>query len=394
MKILHVVASIDPKSGGVTQAIISMIEELQRMKIQNEIASLDTYSPDFSSQGNIKVHFFGPTLSLWKYSSKLKLWLVHNLIHYDAVIVHGLWLYHVYAVRKAQIYLTNKRKHVPTAFLMPHGMLDPWFQKDKGRRFKALRNLIFWKIIESKNISAADCVLFTCETEMLLAKHTFNNYLPKLEKVVGIGVQPPPVYSEKMNSAFYEKCNKVNDKSFILFIGRIDKKKGVDVLLKAYLNLLISGYSLPLLVIAGPGIETTYGIEMKNFVDKNETLKKYVSFPGMLTDDAKWGAFYLADAFILPSHQENFGIAVVEALACGLPVLISNQINIWREIDHDKCGLVSDDTIAGVEKNLKSWLNISGNQKMQMRKAATATYEKNFTSRSAVYKFLKCFVNN
>ena len=55
----------------------------------------------------------------------------------------------------------------------------------------------------------------------------------------------------------------------------------------------------------------------------------------------KWGAFHAADAFVLPSHQENFGIAVVEALACGLPVLISDKVNIWPDIVHDQAGIVN-----------------------------------------------------
>jgi hypothetical protein len=77
----------------------------------------------------------------------------------------------------------------------------------------------------------------------------------------------------------------------------------------------------------------------------------------MLSGAAKWGALYGCEAFVLPSHQENFGIAVVEALACGKPVLISDQVNIWREIVEDGAGLVEGDTEEGVEKLLRNFLS-------------------------------------
>ena len=78
---------------------------------------------------------------------------------------------------------------------------------------------------------------------------------------------------------------------------------------------------------------------------------------GMLSGAAKWGALYGCEAFVLPSHQENFGIAVVEALACGRPVLISDQVNIWREIVEDGAGIAEADTEEGVEKLLRRFLD-------------------------------------
>jgi glycosyltransferase involved in cell wall biosynthesis len=98
----------------------------------------------------------------------------------------------------------------------------------------------------------------------------------------------------------------------------------------------------------------------------------------MLTGDAKWGALYGAEAFVLTSHQENFGIAVAEALACGTPVLISNQINIWHEIAQDKAGLVADDTLAGAEQLFQQWKNLSPADKVAMKHAAQATYANRF----------------
>src|SRR5256886_6713007 len=81
--------------------------------------------------------------------------------------------------------------------------------------------------------------------------------------------------------------------------------------------------------------------------------------PCMLSDDVKWGAMSAAEAFVLPSHQENFGIAVAEALACGTPVLISNKVNIWREIEADGAGYVENDDLNGTANLLRRWLATS-----------------------------------
>jgi glycosyltransferase involved in cell wall biosynthesis len=102
----------------------------------------------------------------------------------------------------------------------------------------------------------------------------------------------------------------------------------------------------------------------------------------MLTGDAKWGALYGCDAFILPSHQENFGIAVVEALACGKPVLISNKVNIWREIEKDRAGTVRDDTVSGTKRLLDYWLQGAASY------SPLKCFEENFHIKSAALKFI------
>jgi len=123
-------------------------------------------------------------------------------------------------------------------------------------------------------------------------------------------------------------------------------------------------------------------------VSENACLDNMVLFPGMLTGDAKWGALYGCEAFVLPSHQENFGIAVVEALACGKPVLISNKVNIWREIKDGNAGLVAEDSHEEAEYILKEWLNMSAMEKQIMGERARATYEEHFEIHSSVKKLL------
>jgi len=98
----------------------------------------------------------------------------------------------------------------------------------------------------------------------------------------------------------------------------------------------------------------------------------------MLAGAAKWGALRTAEAFVLPSHQENFGIAVVEALACGTPVLISDQVNIWREIAGDGAGLAGPDTAAGTLRLLTQWHALDDRARAQMRQAALETFTRRY----------------
>ena len=409
MNLLHVIASLDPLSGGPCQVIRNSVPELELLGVVNEVVCLDAPEANFLQHDNFKTHALGPGKSAWCHSSKLLPWLTSNLPRFDAVIVHGLWLYPSYAVSKAVRVLTKMGAasktiggKVPKVFVMPHGMLDPYFQKASGRRIKALRNIIYWALIEGNVIKEADSLLFTCEEELRLAREPFRPYAPKGEISVGLGILEPPVFTPRMKDAFLKKCPGVEEDSYLLFLSRIHPKKGVDLLLKAYGKMIrkLSETQLssavyagadqlevtyrsfpaafPKLVIAGPGLESSYGREVQQLVASSDELARSVFFPGMLSGDAKWGAFYGCDAFVLPSHQENFGIAVAEALACGKPVLLSKEVNIWREIERDAGGLFAEDTLNGIYEMLMTWESMSLDQKMTMGGRARIAFEKHF----------------
>jgi glycosyltransferase involved in cell wall biosynthesis len=104
-----------------------------------------------------------------------------------------------------------------------------------------------------------------------------------------------------------------------------------------------------------------------------------ITWPGMLQGDMKWGAFYASEAFVLPSHQENFGIVVAEALGCGLPVLISDKVNIWREIAADGAGIVNTDTVDGTVQTLQRWLAMDAQERQNMAQQARLTFEQRYT---------------
>ncbi|MVN77245.1 glycosyltransferase [Hymenobacter sp. HMF4947] len=418
MKLLHVIAEMDPAMGGVCQAVRTLVLGLEKLGVHNEVVSLDAPDAEFLVNDTFTTHALGPGKGPWFYNAQLLPWLKENLAHFDVVVVHGLWLYHSYAVNKALDYLQSKIQNTPALtsvlpklFVMPHGMLDPYFQRAAGRKMKAIRNWFYWKLIENKLINNAT-LLFTCEEELLLAKEPFKPYYPKNTVVVGLGVAQPPLYTDKMREAFLAVCPELKTQPYLLFLSRINEKKGVDLLLKSYASVTADEFSnsvnstsiiesesiseddsWPQLIVAGPGLNSDYGQTQKQLVAKSPQLQKQVAFPGMLTGDAKWGAFYGCEAFVLPSHQENFGIAVVEALACGKPVLISNQVNIWREIADAKSGLVADDTLEGTNELLLGWKRLSEEEKQSMRMQACNIFSSKFSIDSSSEKFLSAIAN-
>ena len=149
---------------------------------------------------------------------------------------------------------------------------------------------------------------------------------------------------------------------------------------------------LPDLVIAGPNMESSYGKKIQKMVASDTDIANCIHFTGMLTGNAKWGAIYGSEAFVLPSHQENFGIAVVEAMACRKPVLISNQVNIWREIEDGGGGLIGADTLDGVVRILKTWLNLSAVEKDLMGMKAYDVYKDKFMVENAAKNIINVFL--
>lgn len=389
MKVLHVIPSLDPRFGGMSQAVRTLVAGLKPQGVYNEIVTLDEPAAAYIKESAMIIHALGKGSGPWCYNKALYPWLVNNLSSYDKVIVHGLWQYPGFALLKAI------KKVKVEYYVMPHGMLDPYFQRAKGRRWKALRNRIYWRLLERHVVNSANGLMFTCEEEKRLAYEPFGPYKPKSEMVVGLGVEEPPRKSLEMMDLFYACYPELRDRTYILFLSRIHEKKGVDMLVDSYREMLTRlketdpRTEMPRLLVAGPGIETPYGRQILKQVDSYPGLKERVIFPGMLSGNMKWAAYHGAEAFILPSHQENFGIAVAEALACSKPVLISNQVNIYKEISGGQAAVVADDTPQGTYKLLKHWIEMSAEAKEGMAENARCVYEKHFAVEPAMQRIVK-----
>jgi glycosyltransferase involved in cell wall biosynthesis len=256
-------------------------------------------------------------------------------------------------------------------------MLDPWFKRTYP--LKHLKKWFYWPWGDYRVLRDARSALFTCEEEKRLARESFWLYRCN-ERVVNLGTGAPVGEPQSQRALFEEKFPEVRGKHCLLFLGRVHVKKGNDLLFHALAQILKSGNAPELanwhLIIAGPN-DHPYGQEMKALATQLG-LGDRVTWTGMLTGDLKWGAFHRAEAFVLPSHQENFGIAVAEALACRVPVLISNKVNIWREIEQDGAGLIENDDIEGATKLLTRWLGLSSSEREAMRARAATCFAERF----------------
>ncbi len=385
MKLLQIVTSMNPKSGGPSQGIRNLNSIFPKLDLQVDILTFDNEVSSVEELNSYQLINLGYGITSFQYHKKLKKWLIKNLTNYDFVSVHGIWQYHNVAVYQAMKYLKkNKSNKIPKVIIMPHGMLDPYFQKAQDRKFKALRNTIVWKLTERKAINAADAIFFTCQEELNLANYTFKDYYPKKVINVGYGIEHPPEYIDQMKLAFEMKCPSVKNKKYWLFISRIHPKKGIKELIEVYKHLCKTNNDLPDLVLAGP-TENTFAKEMIQLADNNSA----IHFPDMLTGDAKWGAFYGSELFILPSYQENFGIAIVEAMACFKPVLITKQVNIWKEIEDGDCGWIIEKTSANlIESKLIEILNTTTTEIQLKSEKSYSTFKDKFDVSNCAINFV------
>jgi glycosyltransferase involved in cell wall biosynthesis len=371
LRILHSIRSVNPHGGGPVEALKQLAVVNGRAGHSVEVVCLDDPQERWVREFPLPCHAMGPSKGSYGYSPRLVAWLRAHRREYDVVVVDGIWQYHAFGVWRA-LQGTDTPYHVFT-----HGMLDPWFKRTYP--LKHLKKWLYWPWGDYRVLRDAKSVLFTCEEERRLARESFWLYRCR-ERVVNFGTGAPSGDPPAQRRLFEEKFPEVRGKHCLLFLGRVHVKKGNDLLFHALAEVLRAGNSPELadwhLVIAGPD-DHAYGHEMKALAAQLG-LEKRVTWTGMLTGDLKWGAFHRAQAFVLPSHQENFGIAVAEALACRVPVLISNKVNIWREIEQDGAGLIENDDVAGTRQLLLRWLALPEAERERMRAAAAACFAQRF----------------
>lgn len=366
LRVLHVIRSLDLAGGGPQEGLRQMAREMASQRAHVEIVSLDDPAASWASNYSVPVHFAGPALGKYGYSARLGPWLRTHAKRFDVAVIHGLWQFHGLAVRHEL-----RRQGIPYV-VFPHGMLDPWFKREYP--LKHLKKWLYWPWADYRVTRDARSVLFTCEEESLLAPRSFWLYRGK-PSVVGFGIAPPPVDEDRQRARFLERFPDLRGKRLLLFLSRIHPKKGCDLLIEAFARIAGRDPALQL-VMAGPD-QTGWQRQLAARALDLRVADR-ISWLGMLSGDEKWGAFRCADAFVLPSHQENFGIAVVEAMGCGVPVLISNQVNIWREIEADGGGLVEPDDLAGTLRLFERWLAMAPAERDAMRLRAQSSFRSRF----------------
>jgi glycosyltransferase involved in cell wall biosynthesis len=382
--ILHVIGSLSPAAGGPPEAVRQLVDAYIEVGDRIELVSLDNPGDSFLTGIACPVHALGPGfLGKYGYSLRLWRWLKSNACRFDAIVMNGIWTFPGVAVRSAA-----RGAHKPYG-IFTHGALDPWFNRQYP--LKHLKKLIYWPL-QHAVLHDAKAVFFTAAAERDLAKTSFcpSNWK---SVVVPYGINDPEARggnAAEQIEAFYRKLPALRGRRYLLFLARIHEKKGCDLLLQAFAKTAASVPDVDL-VIAGPDQQGMQAA-LQRLAEKLGIAGK-VHWPGLIGGDLKWGAIRACEAFVLPSHQENFGVAVVESLAVGRPVLISNQVNIWPEIEGDGVGLVDDDTLEGAERLLRRWFELSAAERDAMASRARGSFIARFAMSRAALAINRVFLS-
>ena len=345
VKILHVIASIAPRYGGPSKAVVEMCRALGR---QGQAVTLFTTDADVN--GRMDVPTDGPLAAngftlryfpagrwrRWGFSWPMALALRENIPEFDIVHIHSLYMFHTWASAH------YCGKYGVPYMVRPHGTLDPFLRR-KSRIKKAVYNFL----IERRNLDRAAAIHYTVKEEMRLAHRAVGIRSPAVVVPLGIDLDeyaaPPPQGMLRL------RYPETKGKLLVLFLGRINFVKGLDILARAFARAVRQRIRMHLL-IAGPDDEG-YGRRVRAWLAEEGVLN-HVTFSGMLEGENKLAAFADSDLFVLPSYTESFGITVLEAMACGLPVLISDRVKIWREVVDAHAGIAVECSVEHLARGL------------------------------------------
>lgn len=378
LRLLHVTRSAAPEYGGPIAATLDQ-HAVTKGSVSREIVTCDPPGAGFTRDFPLTLHAFGteagsrrpPMLgrALARYGRNPAMipWLKANVARFDAVVVDGLWNYATWAAARVL-----PRAGVPYV-VFPHGMLDPWFNRQGVAKY-ALRQG-FWTVCEGPLLRGAARVFFTAEDEHRLARGALWFHGDFDGQVVPFGVREPPAARPDEAAAFRRLVPGLGARPYLLYLGRVHPKKGADMLIEAFAQVARAHPETDL-VIAGPEV-AGWGDVLRGQAARLGIAGR-LHWPGMLRGPAKWGAFRGAEAFVLPSHQENFGLVIAEAMACATPVLTTRRVNIWREVEASGGALVREDTPAGTEDMLARFLAMPPGARAAMGARARAGFEAHF----------------
>jgi len=320
MRVLHVIPSVAERSGGPATAIIPMCRALMQQGIEVLLISTDAGLHD-REVTEVPVKLFPAEFGeSFKYSRPLASWLSTNVQQFDVVHVHAVFNHSSVAAARA-----SKRAGVPYV-IRPLGTLDPWSMTQK-----AFRKHLFWQFAGKGMLQGAAAVHYTSEAEKLSTERlTGLNH----GRVVPLGIETTSATSrEDLVKHFASLAHD----PYVLVLSRLHPKKGLDVLIDVFLWLVqtpqFSGWRL---VLAGDG-PAEYVLKLKDLAASHPR----ILFTGWVDGERKNALLGCASLLALPSHQENFGLCVMEALSQSVPVLVSPGVNLAPEIVTANAGWVA-----------------------------------------------------
>jgi len=373
VKVLHVIPSVSDRSGGPAQAIFPMCRALLTRGLDVTIATTNHGVPNgdlVSSNGavrelnsahgyrGISTNFFPVQWGDgFKYSRPLAIWLDANVKNFNVVHIHAVFNHASLAAARACL------KHRIPYVIRPLGTLDPWSMKQKP-----LRKKLFWVLVGRKMLLEASAIHYTAQAELSAAEGLLG--LTR-GKVVPLGIDGSdfPVQDQICGDSLGFAH------PYVLVLSRLHPKKGLDVLIQAFLEVSKSGrFPEWRLVIAGDGDED-YVDSLRQMVT-DRVGNGIVIFRGWLEGQEKNSVLRNASLLALPSRQENFGLCVLEALSQGVPVIVSPEVNLAKDIDAAGAGWISTVDVSALEKCLADAL--SNEEERVKRGCAGKSFSRSF----------------
>lgn len=352
LKILHVTSNLAPSYGGVTRALRELayaqassghlvhICTTNRDHPPRNLLPKEYYLDAFPSPISIEV--FSVNYAPLMLSLDMGKWLRRNITSFDICHIHEL-----YRFPSAYSAYLSRKFGVPY-IVTPHGSLDPYLhaRSTQGRLF--LKRLHEW-LFDLPSLNGAGSIHYTANEERERAAF-LNLRAPSFVVPNGLDWNR---FQHLPPKGWLRSRLGLADQPIVLFLGRLHFKKGLDLLIPAF-DVLRRSIPDARLVIAGPENDD-HGQQVRGWVQERE-LGSAVHFTGELAGDDTLKAYVDADVFVLPSYTENFGLTVIEALACCLPVVISDQVNIHADVSRADAGIVTRCDISEVAQALQTLL--------------------------------------
>ena len=317
MRVLHVIPSVAERSGGPATAIVPMCRALKQEGVEVLLVSTDSgidHDESVSEYKGIPAMFFPTQIGdSFKYSRPLSSWLSSNIQQFDVAHIHAVFNHS--SIAAAHV---CRRARVPYV-VRPLGTLEPWSMTQKS-----IRKRVFWQVSGKGMLRRAAAVHYTTEAEKLSTERLLGlNH----GKVIALGIDANSAASST-DARLEQHFPELTSGPYALVLSRLHPKKGLDVLIDAFLSLVqAQKFAHWRLLIAGDG-PADYVLKLKAMAGSSRQIR----FTGWLDGEKKDAVLSGASLLVLPSHQENFGLCVMEALSHSVPVLVSPHVNLAEQI--------------------------------------------------------------
>jgi glycosyltransferase involved in cell wall biosynthesis len=320
MRVLHVIGGLAPRYGGTSATVLSLCEALARKQgVEVEVATTDADGP----HGRLAEHTLPATSfpirvfrrsfsERWKFSRGLLRWLWQSAGQYQLVHIHAVWSFATTAACWAA------RRHRVPYVILPQGMLAPY---GWSRSYPVKR--LYWNLLEKQNVARAARLVVTSQGEE--EELASLGCSCRIEKIP-LGLEREAWETPRRPDVLRKLCGgRSVGRPIVLFLSRLHPKKGLaEFLLPAFQSLSRDAF---LAIAGGPDPHASgYADHVEREV-KRLGLEDRVALFGPIEPADRWSLYDGADAFVLPSKNENFGLVVTEAMARGCPVIVSSEVH-------------------------------------------------------------------